>query len=240
MDTVLKFFRDFGNLLNAALILSLFGVAVKIFSSIIGQKNAQIDVLKDRIALIKDFSIESVTERFRALKEWYEESQITLEKQLHEAKESTEKEFQKRIELEMQKRKILMDEYKKLKEKFSVPTIQVSHSQVCGKYSVTGYNPDIPNMTYFGDLYIEEHDKIFNVRWEIGPKKKRHIGIGLLKSNVFSVTFKYNHPPFGERNGIILYEFVSEEVMRGSWTGEGTSKIGFEECRKKDTEKVLD
>jgi hypothetical protein len=119
MTEMLNFLKEYSSLINTALILSLIGIGFKLFQATIAQKNSEIDVLKERMAIQETFSINNVTERFQALKdyyekhmrEWYESSMKTLEEEKRKAIENKELEFQKRIELEMHKRNELMAQY---------------------------------------------------------------------------------------------------------------------------------
>lgn len=66
----------------------------------------------------------------------------------------------------------------------------------------------------------------------------KHEGIGLLKNNILAFNSKYSHSIFEPPNdiditGIVLYEIINEEIMRGYITGYGTFQVALEECRKR-------
>ncbi len=240
MNDLLQFFTEFGSIVNTALILCLVGIAFKIFRATIAQKDATLALLRERITVAETFSVDKVSEKFQALKEyyeihlrkWYEASLNRLEEEKRKAIESKDRDFQLRIEDEIAKRTSLM---KKYAERMDTPlgTIpQLSGSQVCGSYAVVGHNPLTPQFSYFGELQIKESGKVLLGTWEIGKIKQRHDGIGLLAGNMLAFTFKYTDSSGGTSTGIVLYEIMTADVMRGYWTGFGATQVGFEECRK--------
>lgn len=75
MDELLQFFqffKEYGNIINTALIISLAGMTFKIFRATIEQKDAELSVLRERILASETFSIDNVSDKFRALREYYE------------------------------------------------------------------------------------------------------------------------------------------------------------------------
>jgi len=249
MTEILAFLRDYSSLINTALILSLVGIGFKIFQSTIVQKNSEIDVLKERIAIQETFSITNVTEKFQALRdyyekhlrEWYESSMKTLEEEKRKAIESRESEFQKRIEEEIQKRNEIMAQYVETDIAKQMKSLPLNLEQVCGSYKVTGYNPQSPWATYFGDLQIEKAGEILKATWSISMLKQHHEGVGVMIGNVlgFAYVSDISHRiPGATQTGVVLYEFLTPEVLRGNWTSlEGLKmglpkQLGFEECRR--------
>ena len=241
MNELLQFFREFGSIVNTALILSLAGIAFKIFRATIAQKDAELAVLRERIMAAETFSVDKVSEKFRALKDyyeihlqtWYETSLKRLEEEKRKAIESKEKDFQLRIEDEIAKRKSLMKKYAEQMDTALRTMPQLSRSEVCGTYAVVGHNPLMPQFSYFGELQIEERGEVLFGTWEIGAMKQRHEGIGILAGNMLAFNFKYVESSGGTSTGVVLYEIMSDDVMRGYWTGFGVSHVGSEECRKK-------
>lgn len=113
---------------------------------------------------------------------------------------------------------------------------QWSHSQVCGTYAVEGKNPRT-QLSYSGELQIKERGEGLLGTWEIGTRgidasKQSDEGIGLLVGNAIAFSYKHTDPkdPY---TGVLLYEIMSDDIMRGHWTVFGESHLGFEECRKK-------
>jgi hypothetical protein len=240
---LLQFFKEFGSIVNTALILSLVGIAFKIFRTTIAQKNAEVAALKERMKVVETFSVDKVAEKFRALKEyyethlrdWYESSLRQLEEEKRKAIESKEKDFQRRIEEEITRRTSLMSKYAEQADAALGTIRQLSRSQVCGSYAVVGNNPTLRQLSYFGQLSIRESSEVLLATWEIGPMKQHHEGVGLLIGNMLAFTFKYIDPDGSTSYGVVLYEVVTDDVMRGYWTGFGISQLGFEECRKAST-----
>lgn len=241
MNDLLQFFKEFGSLVNTALILSLGAIAFRIFRATIAQKDAELELLRERITTTEIFSVDGVSEKFRALKEyyekhlreWYETSLKQLEEEKRKAVESKESELQVRIEEEIERRTSLMNEYAERTDTALTTVPEISHSQVCGTYVVVGRNPRQPQFSYLGDLEIEEQGEVLLGTWKIGPMRQRHEGIGFLAGNMLAFTFKYTNVNGHTFAGVVLYEFVTHDVMRGYWTGFGTSHLGFEECRKR-------
>jgi hypothetical protein len=106
---------------------------------------------------------------------------------------------------------------------------------------VTGYNPQSPWATYFGELVIEKVGESLKARWAVGPMKQHHEGIGLMIGNALGFVYVSDisyHTPGATQTGVVLYEFLTPEVLRGNWTSmEGIKlglpkTLGFEECRK--------
>lgn len=244
MNDLLQFFTEFGSIVNTALILSLAGIAFKIFRATIAQKDAELALLRERITVAETFSVDKVSGKFQALKEyyeihlrnWYETSLNRLEEEKRKAIESKERGFQLRIEEEIAKRTSLMKKYAGRMDTALGTTPQLSRSQVCGSYAVVGHNPLMPQFSYFGELQIKESGEVLLGTWEIGEMKQRHDGIGLLAANILAFTFKYTDASGGTSTGIVLYEIMTADVMRGYWTGFGATQVGFEECRKEKSE----
>jgi hypothetical protein len=240
MEGVMTFVREFGNLINTALILALVGIALKVLQGIIAQKDAQLAVLRERTDAAEAFSVSNVVEKFRALREWYEEhlrtwyeTSITrLQEEKMKAVEAKQEELQLRIEEEIAKRTDLMATYAEMPGGALGTTPQVSSGQVCGSYMVVGHNPQRSTGSYFGELRIGPFGEALCATWEIGGTKQCWYGIGLLLGNRLAFVFRHTDPQGHLLHGVILYEIVTEDIMRGHWTGFGTSFVGFEECRK--------
>ena len=130
-----------------------------------------------------------------------------------------------------------MTEYAEQKDTALETMPQWSRAQVCGTYAVVGKNPRTPQLSYFGELQIKERDEVLLGTWkigarEIGASKQSNEGTGLLIGNALAFSYKHTDPqdPYA---GVVLYEIMSDDVMRGRWTVFGESNLGFEECRKK-------
>jgi hypothetical protein len=114
----------------------------------------------------------------------------------------------------------------------------LTFSGVCGRYFIVGYNPNTPDESYYGYLTVHEEGEVLLGKWDIGSTHQGHEGIGVLAGNSLAFHFKYTNPKNQkEEHGVVLYQFISEDLMRGHWTGFGTFNLGFEECRKMDEKK---
>lgn len=241
MEEFFRFFEDFGNLINTTILFSLVGIAFRVFRNTIAQKNAELNAVRERLNTVEMFSVDNVAKKFEALKtyyktnveDWYDASLKSLEVEKERAIEAKEREFQDRIEQEISKRRALMKQYSTKQNKGFDSTVKVSTSQICGDWSVTGHNPFTRDYSYYGTLTIGQKNEVLIAKWETGPRKKIHKGIGLIVGNMIGFEFEYAKSDKDER-GIVLYEVISAEIMRGYWTGYGATKIGFEECRKSD------
>jgi hypothetical protein len=131
-----------------------------------------------------------------------------------------------------------MKEYAERMDTAFVTMPELSRSQASGTYTIVGRNPLEPRFSYFGKLEIEEQGEVLLGTWTIGPVRQRYEGIGLLAGNMLAFTFKYASASGDAFAGVVLYEIVTHDVMRGYWTGFGTSHVGFEECRKEKAEKA--
>ncbi len=241
MKDIIQFFGEFGGLLNTALILSLAGIAFKIFRATVAQKDAELAVLRERLVAAQTFSVEKVSEKFQALKDyyeihartWYEASLKRLEEEKRVAIESKEEDFQLRIEEEIARRTSSIKRYGKGSDSPLGAVAPISLSQVCGTYTAVGHNPLMPESSYIGELHIKESREVLLATWEIGEMKQRHEGIGILAGNMLAFAFQYAGVRGYTSNGLVLYQIITDDIMRGYWTGFGTSHVGFEECRKK-------
>lgn len=245
MNEWVEIFNDYARIINVTLTVLLMGIVIHIFRAIIVQKDAAFKVLEERFKNVEIFTVDKVAEKFRALKEiyeihlgnWYDTSLKHLEEENRKAIESKENDFQLRIEEEIAKRKSLMKEYAEQKDTALETMPQWSRAQVCGTYAVVGQNPRTPQLSYFGELQIKERDEVLWGTWEIGAReigasKQSNEGTGLLVGNALAFRYKHTDPqdPYA---GVVLYEIMSDDVMRGRWTVFGESNVGFEECRKK-------
>ncbi|MGO8945177.1 MAG: hypothetical protein ACLQJ7_16070 [Syntrophobacteraceae bacterium] len=226
-------FKEFGGLINAALILSLGGLLVRILRATIRSKDAQIALLDKQLQAAQMFSAKNANEQFEALQQWYDRSVRELEEQKREAIQSHENDLRKRIEDEIQKRANILEQYGNRDRVAVELTSEIAIDEVAGVYKVVGHNPYSPRMSYLGDLSIERKGKTLIANWNIGPLQQKHQGVGLALGN--AVAFEYAHKDNRKRTtGLVLYTFIGPQVMRGYWTGFNVdaNALGFEECRK--------
>ena len=227
MDKLISQLTDFASLINTTLLVSLVVFAVRIMRTTLSAKDAQIELLRERLLAAQDFSVERSRDRFIALKEWYELSITELEHQLE--KHSDKEEFKSLIRTEVDNRALLFDELSN--RNFGQPSF-LTNNEMCGTFSVVGRNPYENTIGYFGTLTIKKNDLQLLGSWEIGPDKQRLEGVGFSQGVNIAFVFRYKYKE-QYRYGTVLYKFIDREVMRGYWTGfGGSSQLGFEECRR--------
>lgn len=227
-----EFFKEFGDLINTALILSLGGLLIKILHATIGQKDASIDQLKTQLKTAEMFSAKNVKEQFDALQEWHDRSIRKLEEEKQKAIESNELNFKYKIDEEIKKRTDILEQYTKQKRPSTDLIVDPLPHQIAGSYRVVGHNPHTPHISYFGELVIREKGDLLFADWSIGPMKQKFKGIGLLLGNAIAFQFVETTKALDLASGVVLYRFIGADAMRGSWTGFGAETVGFEECRK--------
>lgn len=227
---IVEFFKEFGNLIDTALILSLGGLLLKILHATIGQKDAQIAHLDSQLKAAEMFSAKNVKEQFDALQEWYDRSIRKLEQEKEKAVASSETQFREQIDEEIQKRTEIIEQYTEQGRPSIDPAADLLPYQVCGYYRVVGHNPHSPEISYFGELAIKQKWEVLYAEWSIGSAKQKLKGMGVVLGN--ALAFQFADVQFPEQAGVVLYRFIGADVMRGSWTGFGAQTTGFEECRK--------
>jgi len=225
-----EFFKNFGNLINTALIVSLGGLLGHILKATIGSKDAHIKLLEGQLKSSEMFAAKNVNEQFKALQEWYDRSVENLEQEKRKAIESKETELRLRIEEEISKRTEIVEQYSRQSRPSSDLFKDPLPEAISGAYRVVGHNPDSPEVSYFGEIKIREKGKILLANWSIGPQNQKFSGIGLALGN--AVAFHFQEEGGFASAGVVLYRFIGSDVMRGSWTGFGAEDLGSEECRR--------
>jgi len=236
---MIDFINQYANLINTTLLIGIMIFIWRLFQITIKSKESQIETLKQQLELSKAFEIEEAVNKFQSLKKYYEEQreewfQITLQKLNREKEEAL---TQKEIKLQSK----LHDEIKELhiiKNELDSDTVinasEFDLDSIIGDYRVFGYNPyDVNNQNeYQGNLRLEKNKNTIKARWRFEQGKQGHEGVGMLKNNILGIQFWYKNLSDKIENGIVLYEFIGNNVIRGVWTGKGTNELGFEEGRK--------
>jgi len=251
MSKVVEFLKEFGSLFNTALIVALFGFAYKLFQAILRKKDAELDLLKERINTLDTFSVENVADRFQSLKDyyerhlrdWHEASIKALEEEKQKAIKQKETEFKKRIEEEIQRRNDLINSHRRNRDALVGPRPILTPQNVCGQYRVTGYNPYCPTLSYFGELTVEPLGECFSARWNIGATRQQHQGLGILVGNALAFVFEGDLSQLIQgtvERGIVIYECITPNALRGYWTSlpardfPPPGKLGYEDIRRVD------
>ncbi|GAH66997.1 unnamed protein product, partial [marine sediment metagenome] len=164
---------------------------------------------------------------------WYNSSKRQLEEKKQLAIESKEVELVPRLEEEIAKRGKLKDKYDFQIAEGSALRMRAEEIEVCGTYTVVGRNPYAAETNYFGELDVRKSGEVYAVTWSIAGGTQHLSGIGLLHGTTFSVAFKQTSRLNQEFRGVVVYEIITPEIMRGHWAGFGSAALGFEECRKK-------
>lgn len=242
MDTLLTDIQKFGSLINITILLAIFLYLTKIFKSIIKGKDTTIELMREQLGTAKEFSVENVTEKFRSLKEyyechlkkWYENSVEQLEAEKQRAIESKTKELEDRINEEINKRTLLKDKYRYLPNSSRIVNDTFTPEDVCGTYAISGHNPSQSWKSYYGNMEIKKVNQIYEITWNIESGRPSQVfnGKGILLDNVISFVFQETTEDRTQWNGLISYEVISPEIMRGTWVSLTSQSCGSEEARR--------
>lgn len=173
----------------------------------------------------------------RRLSEWYENSKEQLEEEYHKAIAAKDEKIRKMVEDEIGKRESIMTAYASHKSGIVNRPLELSQSQVCGTYTVVGKNALESEESYFGRLQIQEKAQVLEAEWQIPPGMLLYRGIGFVVGNKVAFTFQYDISGV-TKTGVVLYDVVTIDVLRGWWTCFGVSHLGFEECRRMKPEEL--
>jgi hypothetical protein len=209
-----------------AIISSIIGIMIVISRQIILKKESEIKILNERMKTLELFSDENLVKKFESFKE----SIALLEKDRERALEEHKKEIAAQLEDEIKKRNELEEEYNKLANK----KFNFENFDICGHYSVIGRTPSSLELNYFGKLIINKNGETYSVNWIFKKGKQNFKGTGILYNNYFSVAY------IGHYNGIVIYEIITPEILRGVWAGLDEKTIGFEECRRITFDPIYD
>ena len=228
--------NSYGNLINTALLVGMFGLLAKIAAIALKYKNTEAESLRAHIELLRDSTVVDFNLQIKEWKKyyeenmkiWYENSLSELEKNKENAIKEKEVELQEKLQKEIEKRKKIMEATAETSPNSFEFTKSLSEGDVIGTYNVVGNNPPPGNHTYFGVLKIQKELDAFVGEWIIGERQKIK-GTGILQNGVLSFICTDRD---GEYPSIVSYIFVTPKVMRGDWITSGDFSMGFEECRK--------
>ena len=230
---------EYANLINTALLLGMIIFLWRLSQMIIKSKESQINTLQQQLELSKAFGVEDAVSKFESLKKYYEGQrdewyQITLQK-LNREKEEAIRERELHLESTLQ---LEIEELKRIKEKSdkdeNIASSKLEIEEILGSYRVFGYNPYdiVDKYEYEGELHLTSNKETIKAVWSIAQGRQRHEGIGTLKNNILGIHFWYTTINKEVQNGIVLYEFMGKDIIRGVWTGKGADKVGYEEGQK--------
>ncbi|HUU44879.1 MAG TPA: hypothetical protein VM118_04030 [Acidobacteriota bacterium] len=242
MSSFVEMIREFGWVVNITVMVGLVGLLVAVYRVLIGAKNAQIDLLRQQLASARDSSIENVSARFRTLKEyyevqlreWHEASIRELQEEHRKALETRRLSDQTGITREMEERHAAIQAARLSDREVALSSqVSLSINDVCGEYSVVGRNPRAQGKSYRGTLTIRNVDEVLEGVWEVAAGSQRHEGVGIIHGNALAFVFRYKVGDYDAwYYGVVVYEWLTDVIMRGKWTGFGGTHMGFEECRK--------
>lgn len=163
---------------------------------------------------------------------WFDTSESLLKEKKQEATKSKEEGLMQRLEEEIARREKLKNKYVSQVAEGTTPRMPAEDVEVCGTYTVVGRNPPAAIRNYFGKLDVRKNGEVYEATWEIAEGKQKLNGIGMLVGTIFSVAFKDISRPNQEFEGVVVYEIITPEIMRGHWAGFDSTVLGFEECRR--------
>jgi hypothetical protein len=231
---IMEFLKEYSQLFNTVLLLALIGVLYKIFHLILVKKNAEIDN-------IKNFTIDGVVDKFKSMKEyyeiylksWYENSVKMLEDEKQKAIREKEELYKQKLIQEIKARKQLIDDNLMLSENIKNKELFLSNDDVCGEYSVVGKNYESASLSYSGYLTISRDHNLLNAEWKLSYGKHTFKGKGILNHNSMSFVFGDDNKSYkNDFKGIILYTFITKNIVIGRWSGLLINQYGIEEIRK--------
>lgn len=124
---------------------------------------------------------------------------------------------------ELNLRRETLSNSKPLTEKLTTEAIE-------GVYQVVGANAQNDEQGYLGMLTLKYDDNKIFADWLIEGEDVQ-TGFGILLDNNLSINFNYlqDEVPY---YGVVVYEFLSKDILLGKWIEEGSDTIGVELGRK--------
>ena len=154
------------------------------------------------------------------LLEWQQVSDQVLSKRISKNDADIE-EFQ----VELSKRNELAKTFDSLTD---LP--KITKESIAGEYTIVGTNNTEDNCCYSGVLTLSFEENQVLANWII-EGKDIHQGYGFVINNLLCLNFCYvlNEK---EYQGVVCYEFLSENIISGMWTEAINDMIGLELGRK--------
>lgn len=234
LESFLKVLREFGALISAGFLLTAGAVLYRVFRATIRQKEAQIDVLRERVEAAEALSFKCVGDQINGaerIREWLQNS-VDSARELEFLSTRDQKAHMWRIERELAERRRIAEEHEaRGDESFAEHTPQVAEA-FCGTYSIIGRVCEGSTESYEGILDIQSKGEgVVTARWVIGPTKTEHLGHGVFSGGRLAIAYRFKMA--GHRDtGVVLYELVGPEVLRGVWGQPSSTYLGIEECRR--------
>ena len=164
-----------------------------------------------------------------------------MNKKLNENKVLSIEILEKRISLDKKEAISLEEELMERKNKFANLTKQqlekpITRAGIVGNYHIVGKNSMQDTNGYVGLLSLDLEDNQIRATW-LMEETDVHRGYGFLHDRVLVLNFRYCSEGL-EYNGVVAYEFLTNEIITGTWTEEINPKIGIECGRKLPLEKI--
>lgn len=149
--------------------------------------------------------------------------------------------LENRISLHKKEAVPLEKELMERKNKFANLTQQqldkpITRAGIVGNYHIVGKNSIEDTNGYVGLLSLDLEENQIRATWLV-EKTDLHYGYGFLHGRVLILNFMYSSEG-QEYKGIVAYEFLTNEIITGTWTEEINTAIGVEFGRKLPLEKI--
>ncbi len=112
----------------------------------------------------------------------------------------------------------------------------ITRAGILGTYHLVGKNSSEDETSYVGLLSLHLDEGQIRATWLV-EKTDLHYGYGFLHGRVLILNFMYSSEG-QEYKGIVAYEFLTNEIITGTWTEEINTAIGVEFGRKLPLEKI--
>ena len=102
--------------------------------------------------------------------------------------------------------------------------LHANFSLTPGIYQLEGKNPGSDKVNYRGEVRIVPNGSNYELTWTIGYHQAQ-IGIGILQNDILSVAY---YDLTGRGSGVISYQLIAPNQLKGFWTGYGSTISGEE------------
>jgi hypothetical protein len=149
--------------------------------------------------------------------------------------------LEERIFLEKEDAVSLGEELAARKKEFANTTKQqlekpITRAGILGTYHLVGKNSAEDKSSYVGLLSLHLEEGQIRATWLL-EEIDVHYGYGFLHERLLVLNFMYASEG-QEYKGVVAYEFLTNEIITGTWTEETNTAIGMEFGRKLPLEKI--
>lgn len=246
LDSFLASLKEFGGLISTGFLLVAGGVLYKVMRSTIKQREAHIELLRERLKAGEGSSltrfaddIDAVERILKVFREWLRNSESSAQ---DIASMASEKDgvHKARIERELAARARIVHEHEAHPELRSLEIMPQSIEAFFGIYSVIGKVSEGTFNSYEGILEVKSKGEgVVSARWVIGPTGTEYSGHGVFEGGRLAIAYKFRYEGCWE-SGVALYELVGRVVLRGVWAQPSSTYLGIEECRRLEPDELTD